>query len=211
VRAPPPYWDILIPTIPHRHEKLCGLLYELDRQWQLGLGVIVFRDNLETPTGDKRQKLLEASQAVYVSFVDDDDDLSPFFVRRIMGALSASPDYVGFKVNYWAGGELEMQAEHSLRYDGWHTWPDKMVRDISHLNPIRRDLAMTGRFSGESGEDYKWAAGVRAMGRVRNEEWIPEVMYEYRFSAADCHRTARRPFREQAIRPLPSYPWLVTL
>jgi len=209
--TPPPFYDILIATIPHRHEKLCGLLAELDRQWQPGLGAIVYRDNLENPTGDKRQALLEASRAQYVSFVDDDDEVSPFFVPRIMGALSCGPDYVGFKVNYWDDGELAMQAEHSLRYDGWHTWPEKLIRDISHLNPLRRELALDGRFTGDSSEDHDWAAGVRASGRVRDEEWVTEVMYEYRFSEADCHRTARRPLKADRIKPLPSYPWLVTL
>lgn len=209
--TPAPFWDILITTIPHRHEKLCGLLAELDRQWQPGLGAIVFRDNLENPTGDKRQVLLEESRAQYVSFVDDDDEVSSFFVPRIMGALSGSPDYVGFKVSYWEDGELAMQAEHSLRFDGWHTWPEKMVRDISHLNPIRRELALAGRFSGESGEDHRWAASVRASGQVRDEEWIPGVMYSYRFSPADCHRTARRPLKADRIKPLPYYPWVETL
>lgn len=211
---PPPAvntWDILIATIPHRHEKLCRLLNELNRQWQRGVGAIVYRDNLEHPIGDKRQKLLEASTAAYVSFVDDDDDVAPFFVPRIMGALSGSPDYVGFKVDYWDGSDRAMQAEHSLRYDGWHTWPEKLVRDFSHLNPLRRELALAGRFGGEDGEDYCWAYEVRNGGGARDEEWIPEVMYNYRFSSADCHRTFRRPFLPGAIEPLPVYPWLVTL
>jgi hypothetical protein len=212
---PPPVanvYDILIATIPHRHAKLCGLLAELDQQWQPGLGVIVYQDNLEHAIGDKRQKLLEASSAAYVSFADDDDEVSPFFVARLMGALSAGPDYVGFKANYWVDGELIMQAEHSLRYSGWHNWPDKIVRDFSHLNPLRREMALLGNFgTGTNEEDHDWASGVRASGQVREEEWIPEVMYHYRFSEADCHRTKRDPMPSGDIRRLPVYPWLVTL
>ena len=206
-----PFWDILVATIPHRHGKLCALLAELNRQWQPGLGVIVYRDNLDLTVGAKRQALLEASRAAYVSFVDDDDDLSPYFVPVLMTALSTGPDYAGFRVRCWKGGDLEFQAEHSLRYPGWHTWPEKLVRDLSHLNPLRRELALLGRFSGDDMEDHNWAAEVRASGAVRDEEWIPQIMYDYRFDPDDCHRTKREPMPVAEIKPLPAYPWLVTL
>jgi hypothetical protein len=204
-------WDILIPTIPHRHDRLLALLAELDRQWQAGFGVIVYRDNLEHQVGAKRQVLLESSQAAYVSFVDDDDEVSPFFVPRLMSALSAGPDYVGFPVRCWDKGDPKHRAEHSLRYGGWHTWPEKLVRDFSHLNPMKRELALLGRFTGKDLEDFNWAEQIRATGRVRTEEWIPEIMYEYRFDIDDCHATKRQPLPAGQIRPLPGYSWLVTL
>jgi glycosyl transferase family 2 len=207
----PPFWEILIATIPHRHEKLCALLAELDRQWQPGLAVLVYRDNLEHSVGAKRQALLDAATGTYVSFVDDDDEVSLYFVTPIMSALSELPDYVGFTVLYWEDGEPMWRAEHSLRYPGWHQWPEKMVRDFSHLNPLRRELALHGRFDGKWGEDFGWAQGVRDGKAVISEVWLPQVMYNYRFSTGDCHRTERQPLPSGAIRPLPDYPWLVTL
>jgi Glycosyl transferase family 2 len=204
-------WQLLIATIPHRHEKLCALLAELDRQWQPGFGVLVYRDNLEHEVGTKRQALLEAATATYVSFMDDDDDVSPYFVSRIMGALPEQPDYVGFVVVYWEDGEPMWRSEHSLRYPGWHQWPEKIVRDISHLNPIRRELALQGHFSGDKGEDFDWAEQIRQSGALHDEVWLPETMYNYRFSENDCHRTFRRPLLPEQIKPLPDYPWLLTL
>lgn len=204
-------WDILIVTIPHRHDKLCALLAELDRQWQKGVGVLLYRDNLETPVGAKRQLLMEASAATYISFVDDDDQVSPYFVPLVMGALSTGPDYVGFRARCWDKGDPSGVAEHSLRYEGWHTWPEKLVRDFSHLNPMRRELALLGRFTGDDLEDHNWAEQIRKTGAVHTEEWIPEIMYEYRFDIDDCHRTKRSPMHEEFIPLLPVYPWLTTL
>lgn len=204
-------WDLLIATIPHRHERLCGLLAELDRQWQAGLGVLVYRDNLQHAVGAKRQALLEASQANYVSFVDDDDTVAPDFVALIMKALASEPDYVGFRVNCRTDGKLVNSADHSLRYTKWDTLPDRLIRDFSHLNPIRRELALLGRFRGKDVEDWNWAKGVRDHRAGWREELIPDVMYEYRFSTTDNHNTKRRPWPAAVTHPLPEYPWLRSL
>lgn len=211
----PRRWDVLIATIPHRHGKLCALLAELNRQWQPGLGVIVYRDNLEAPVGVKRQALLKMSRADYVSFIDDDDEVSPVFVRQIMIALDAGPDYVGFLAEVWLDGVYTAQAEHSLRHSSWRGGtgrPDRIARDLSHLNPIRRELALRGDFgAGHDEEDRDWAQGVRDSGAARVEVLVPEVMYVYKFSGSDCHNTVREPFSPDDIEPLPAYPWLVAL
>jgi hypothetical protein len=213
-----PTWDILIATIPHRHEKLCGLLAGLDRQIMIAppayylsdAGVLLYRDNLTLSIGEKRQALLEASAAEYVSFIDDDDRVFPEFVHAVRTALAERPDYVGFAVAYTESGEFQYRAEHSLRYPGWHQWPEKAVRDISHLNPVRRELALLGQFAGRSSEDHAWAEQVRASGLVREESYIPQPMYDYRFDPDDCHRTKRQPW-PGPMPELPVYPWLRVL
>lgn len=204
-------WQALIVTIPHRHEALCRLLASLDAQARPGFGVLLYRDNLQLGISAKRQALLEASDAEYVSFIDDDDEVLPPFTWRVLSELGARPDYVGFRVECREDGERVIRADHSIRHSGWHSWPDRLVRDISHLNPLQREIAVQARFSGENGEDARWADGIRATGLVREEAWIPEVLYRYQFRSDDCHRTRRRPVRPVSIRPLPSYPWLRVL
>lgn len=210
-----PSWDVLIATIPHRHEKLCGLLAELDRQWEPGLTVIVYRDNLNYPVGRKRQVLLEAASGDYVCFADDDDELAGGYVRRIMAALRLNPDYVGFRVRVSDGGEHRGIAEHSLRYPGWSAPGDPLTRDISHLNPVRRELALLGSFDGRDdnshGEDSHWAMAVRASGKVRRQVMIHAELYHYRYDPCDESRTFRWRIPEDAILPLPEYPWLKTI
>ena len=88
-----PTWDILICSIVHRGAMLSELLEELDRQlhshipgaggYRPGVGVICYRDNLEQPYGLKIGAMQAASQADYVSCVDDDDWVAPDFIERI--------------------------------------------------------------------------------------------------------------------------------
>lgn len=208
-------WDILICTIPHRHWKLLVLLEILDQQMMPGAAVRLYRDNTELPVGVKRQRLLESSNADYVSFVDDDDMVPGDYVPRIMDALGRRPDYVGFPVRISEDGVPQPMAQHSLRHPGWRTvehGTGGLLRDISHLNPIRRELALLGDFdiagSDRYAEDYQWARQVRESGRVKTEEWIDEPMYFYRHSKADESQTPRVPFLAENILPIPGYPWL---
>lgn len=202
-------WQVLIASIPHRHEKLLALLAELDKQARPGFGALLYRDNLQQSVPEKRQVLLEAATADYVSFIDDDDMVTGWFVPMALSAISLKPDYVGFMVEYSVDGEFQNRAEHSIRYASWQSWPERYVRDITHLNPIKRELALLGRFddTDEPGEDSRWSDQIRATGRVLNEEWINELMYRYQFSKKDCHRTKRYPLRPP-FPEIPDYPWL---
>jgi hypothetical protein len=180
-----PSWDLLICSIWHRTDMLAELLGELERQYQPGLGVRVCRDNLGMTYGDKCQLLLESSTADYVSFLDDDDWVEPDFVGTIMAALDKQPDYVGFKVKYTVNGEPQIPVYHTLRYGGWVNNPEALYRDIVHFNPIRRDLALQGRWEGGDGADRRWADQLRAKGCVRNEVFIDRELHLYRFRSHD--------------------------
>lgn len=214
-----PTWDLLIPTIPHRHETLCRLLAELDRQAQPGFGVRVYRDNLDRPgilSYEKWQDLADSSQADYVSWAGDDDMVAPDFVPRIMAALESRPDYVGFMVRFTLDGVLQLPVEHSLRNPGWADWP-RMTRDITHFNPVRRELALLARWGTwkTPGEDADWAAALRATGQVKTEEWIPDEMYYYQRGSTPSGNfwatAVRDPVPPEEIKPLPDYPWLTVL
>jgi hypothetical protein len=211
----PVTWDLLLPTIPHRHDQMCALLAEIGRQWQPGLGVIVYRDNMRragNASYGKWQDLQEMSQAEYTSFISDDDWIAPDFVSRIMEALEGRPDYVGFAVRYTMDGNLAVPVEHSLHYDGWHDYPGILVRDIVHYNPVRRDLALLATWgTSHLGADRDWAADLRATGKVRTEAWIRDQMYWYQETSASWSHWGGRnpgPLPESDIRPLPEYPWL---
>jgi hypothetical protein len=180
-----PSWDILICSIWHRTDMLTDLLTELERQWQPGMGVRVCRDNLTRGYGEKCQHLLESSSAEYVSFLDDDDWVAEDFVASIMGALEKRPDYVGFKVKYTVDGQPQIPVFHTLKYSGWVNNPEALYRDIVHFNPIRRDLALQGRWEGGDGADRRWADQLRGKGCVRNEVFIDRELHHYRFRTND--------------------------
>ena len=207
-----PTYDILILSIPHRDALLRELLAELDRQMQPGVGVILYRDNLEVRYPRKCRALIEASSADYTSFIDDDDMVAPDFVARVTAALEGRPDYVGFPVRWTIDGVQQIPVVHSLRYDGWRNKPDILERDIAHFNPIRRDLALTGSWDyDDHGADGHWAYTIRQTGMCKTEAWIPDPMYHYRFRTAESFLVPRSPMPADQIPPLPSYPWLTAI
>jgi glycosyltransferase involved in cell wall biosynthesis len=175
-----PTWDILIASIPHRDEMLTQLLAELNRQYQPGLGVIIARDNCDMQYGDKCQKILDASEAEYVSFLDDDDWIEPDFVSAIYEALGQAPDYVGFQVDYTEDGRKMMPVYHTLKYRGWVDNPEALYRDIVHFNPIKRELAIQGKWGGGCGADRHWADQLRDLGIVKTEVYIDRELHHYR-------------------------------
>jgi glycosyltransferase involved in cell wall biosynthesis len=173
-------WDILIASVVHRTEMLTDLLAELQRQMMPGVGVRVFRDNIDVEYGDKCQILLDSSSADYVSFLDDDDWIEPDFIKTILKALRKKPDYVGFNVKFTENGVPQMPVFHTLKYSGWVNNPEALYRDIVHFNPIRRELAVQSKWQGGAAADIHWADGLRNLGCVRDEVYIDREMYHYR-------------------------------
>lgn len=204
-------WDVLISTIPHRHERLCMLLREFDRQYQEGFGVRLLRDNLERSMIEshaKRWELAQSSQADYVCTVDDDDWVAPDYVSKIMAALEQGPDYVGFLVSCMRDGKQWRTATHSLEHGRHETVGELFIRDITHLNPMRREVALLASWEGRI--DDEWAAAIRETGQLRTQVMIGEYMYLYRANTKDCFYTDRAPVPEP-LPSLPSYPWLTVL
>lgn len=201
--------DILVCSIVHRTRQLTALLEELERQRRPGVGVRVFRDNLETGYGDKCQALLESSAADYVCFVDDDDMVAPYYVDEILAALESNPDYVGFHVAYTEDGVLQVPVIHSLRYREWRNLPTILERDIVHFNPIRRNLALRAKWEGGNGADRRWADQLRALGCVRVEAFVPAEIYHYQHTSYDTFEAPRSPMAEPP--PRPDFAWVTWL
>lgn len=211
-----PTWQILLPTIPHRHEQMCALLAEIDRQWQPGLGMLLMRDNLQRPGNAsyaKWQELQELSTAEYTSFIGDDDFFAPDYVATIMEALAQGPDYVGYAVRFTSDGRPMMPVEHSLRHGRWENLPHMLVRDIVHNNPIKRELALLATWATDhQSADHTWACDLRATGKVRTEVWIPKPMLYYQETSSSWSRWPGPPppMPVDEIPPLPEYPWLTS-
>ena len=203
-------WQILIPTIAHRHGKLRGLLKVLDAQMRPGVRVTVWRDNLEHGYAEKLQGLYDAATAEYVSSLADDDSVAPDFIPRCLEAMADRPDYVGFRVLWTEAGVPQIPVRHSLACRAWYGTGLEMGRDLMYYNPVRREHADQVRFRGRDC-DREWADDLRALGIVRTEVFIDAEMLYYRHDAADDFYVPRRPLPEDEILPLPSYPWLDVL
>jgi hypothetical protein len=214
-------WDLLLPTLPHRHAQLCALLAEIDRQWQPGLGMLLYRDNLQRPGNasyGKWQDLQEASKADYTSFIGDDDFIAPGYIAKVMAALETGPDYVGYKIRYTRNGRQMMPVEHRLSHGDWRNTPDMLYRDIGIHNPIKRELALLATWATDhQSADVTWARDLRNTGRVKDEVWIPEELYYYQEATSGEKVLGSwslwgggvpQPMLADEIKPVPEYPWL---
>lgn len=208
--AAAPSWTILIPTIGQRAELFARLLGVLLPQTTPYLGrvlVLGYWNNGEPALPNIRQALLDAAPGEYVSFVDDDDLVPDYFVADTMEALTGRPDYVGWKVQYCIDGELRAICHHSLRFRSWFEADGVLYRDISHINPIRADLARRADFRRTRrgrAEDRVWVQQLR--GRLRSEVYLDKVMYLYLWSAQTSAWRHPHRLRRDGHRPTVDHP-----
>lgn len=209
--ARPPSWQILIAHIAGaRHATMRALLDVLAPQMQPGVQVIVYADNLEASYAAKLQALMDAADAEYVSVLSDDDSVSPDFIPRVLAAMAARPDYVGFRVRYTEDGAPQRPVIHSLACGRWEDTAGELIRDLMYFNPVRLEHARRVRFRG-SGCDREWADDLRALGCVQAEVFIDAEMHYYQHSPADEFGTPRTPLDAAALAAvpaLPAFPWL---
>lgn len=203
----PPTWTILVPTLGERRplfERLmAGLLPQLDPY--AGRVRVVGWFNNGSPSLPKiRQTMVLGTETDYLSFVDDDDLVAPYFVAEAVAALEARPDYVGFQVQCYSDGAPTAVAYHSLEFSRWRNMPGRYERDISHINPIRTALARKARFDqvgAGSAEDRAWAGQLRRSKTLRSEVVIPRIMYHYLYSTSRTPGLGSRWQRDQKITP----------
>lgn len=218
-------WDILICSVVKRTDDLCSLLAYLSEQIVDGVTVTVCLDNCELSYPAKSQKLLDNASSLYVSFIDDDDTVAPDYIPEIMSILAVHrlkfgvfPDYVGYNVLYTKDGEQVLPVQHSLHYKGWNVIdedPEVLTRDIVQFNPIKRELALLGKWEDPGWQaDWRWANQVRASGQVKTQAFIPAMMYHKRdrtgsdFRDGHTARSARPAEGWASDSRLPRYPWL---
>lgn len=213
-----PTWQILITTIPHRHDRLCTLLGLIGSQMRPGVSVLVCRDEHLAGYRPGLQALMDAATAEYVSAIADDDLYAPDAIPQVMAALEARPDYVGFRVRFTENGVRRIPVTHSLAYPGWngcvpseqgysHPWGTEFRLDLMYVNPVRREHAQRVRFRGLAC-DTQWADDIRELGCVKTEVFIDDEILWYQRNLSDYISTPRQPLPAELVQPLPSYPWL---
>ena len=190
----PPLLAILVPTLPERRPLLARLLRRL-RPQRTGVQVVTLEDRGYMLIGEKRQRLLEDPRvtAPFVAFIDDDDLVSPDYCPRVLAAIRGGADVVGFRLRCYFDGELEGEAVHSLAMGTWLHEPGKADADgnnrtlsfyrrtPNHLNPIRREIALSvGYRTMRSGEDSDYSLRLfNAHGASMKEEFIDAYLYHY--------------------------------
>lgn len=199
-----PRLSILIATQGRRNPKFRILIQRLMQQVRKHRGeieVVAYWNNGEQPIGKIRRDLVEDAQGEYVCFVDDDDAVPDYYCDEIIKALGK--DYVGFKVKLFNDGVEMPTAYHDLQYQVWTDDENGYYRGVTHLNPIRRSLAVLGSFEAMgAGEDAQWARSI--MPYVKEQNYVDKIMYFYYHDKEDTsfggdHHPTNKPYRRPKI------------
>jgi len=189
--------SILIPSLEERKPKFEQLKAELANQMgKRNVEVLSLSDNRQMSIGQKRNMLLTQSTGEYVSFVDDDDMVSPDYIEKILNALTKNPDCSSLTGEIVFSDGYSRPFIHSLRYTQWIDDHEGKVyyRPPNHLNAVRRAIAVQVGFPPwNSGEDRSFSMGIRHF--LKKEEWIEGVIYNYK-----CSKTFEETHNNQVAR-----------
>jgi glycosyltransferase involved in cell wall biosynthesis len=171
--------SILICTIPSRVRLLNELIADLTRQSN-GYDVEILTNRSPGTIGAKRQTLLQTATGDYVTFIDDDDDINPQYIKLIFAHLGTC-DVIGFE------GEITTNGRNKKRFtiSKEHPYEEKggvYYRYNNHLSPIRREIALkVGYKDMQFAEDFDYAMRLKESGLIQTEKYIYTPMYFYRY------------------------------
>lgn len=185
--------SILVPTLYERIDQLSELKASLYGQILSNgvkeeVEVLTLIDNREKTTGAKRNILLDKAKGDYIAFIDDDDQISPDYIKLVLEAIKTGPDVVGMRLVQYTDGKFYGNTCHSIIYKEWKNIPDNIEnptkwtfeRCPNHLNPVKREHALKARFPDKViGEDQDYSYRLRGM--LKSEVMIETPIYFYWF------------------------------
>jgi hypothetical protein len=165
-------WTIMIPTIPGRERSLQALIRnvrELSRQIcpQLKIAIRLGFDDRKITIGAKRDQMLQAAEGRYVSFIDDDDTVTPAYFEDALACIEGRFDCMRLRgqISRWT-------FTHSIATKVTDPMANEttFLRPPNHLNVMKADVAKLFRFvDASSGEDLEWTIRLARSGYNQRE------------------------------------------
>ena len=134
---------ILILSLPTRLDTLDRLLQKLKNQTiQKAVQVIYLGDNKSMSIGEKRNLALLLPKGRYVTFIDDDDDIDPQYIEKILEAIEENPEVITFKVKKFSNGKHEKEYHYYMNNGPVRIAPDRTHYKMNpnHLCVWRKDI-----------------------------------------------------------------------
>lgn len=193
-----PVLSVLIATMPKRSWDLNLLLISLTSQLKdidlpkedcepdlYGNGnpynppvEFVIDGSMEYNIGIKRNHLLSRAKGDYIVFVDDDDKISPDYLRKICNATLANCDSIGISGTITTNGGNHRQWHISRAFGSWYERNGIYYRTPNHISPVKRELALRAGFPEISfGEDAEYSN--RLLPLIKSEIVIQGNLYHY--------------------------------
>ena len=176
--------SILVPTVPNRIDNYyLRLMSDLIRQTAPypDIELIALFDNKKRSIGKKRDEMLGLAQGEYLVFIDDDDRVSPDYVKDIMTTLYENPDTdcVVFDCICKVNSGPDKLCKYGIEFEygdilGGKEWRGKPAHTMVYKSSIAKRHPFTdiGR-----GEDFDWVK--RACQDIRIQTRIDKVLYYY--------------------------------
>lgn len=175
--------SILILTIPGREEKLNRLLNILNHQITDDVEIVIEFDECVLSVGEKRNNALDKAKGRYICFMDDDDMVSPNYVKHILMIIgNTDVDCCSLSGEITMNGGIPQKFIHSLKYKTWYDEGEGKnkvyYRNPNHLNVVKREIARRVRFIDIStGEDADYSRRLLPYLTVQGE--IDHTLYYY--------------------------------
>lgn len=170
----------------HLH-RFIRLLCDLEAQGAgLPVEILWLGDNKTRTTGRKRNELAALARGKYIVFVDDDDCVSPDYVKKILEAIDAckDADVIVFDVSvtgYVARGLDDKIARFDLGFDRDSNVGPFYQRLPNHIMVWRLSIVRVTPFPDKTiGEDSEWAIEAKKLARTQYRiEGPPLYHYDY--------------------------------
>lgn len=181
-------WSVLIPTIPGRDEKLRSLIRTIQEKVaricpEVRMEVCVAFDNREMTVGMKRQQLLTQAKGKYLSFIDDDDDITDAYVEDLKECIHG-----GYHTMRIRGQITPYTFTHSVENTLSTTMArgDVFIRPPNHLNPMMSDVAKLIQYrDAVRGEDLDWTIRMSKTGFLTSEYTSDPSRIHYIYNMGD--------------------------
>ena len=182
--------SILIPTLQSREATLLKTVNILNRQIVdcnafKDIEIVIDSDNKETPTGEKRNRLIEKANGKYVVFFDDDDEPLESYIFLIMCAIENDPDVIPINGYITTNGHNLVNWEMGLNFNyGSKVVDGRLIyeRFPNHIAPMKKELIKDFKFLPITiGEDYEWAKRIHDAKVLKTEQRINTPIYHYKF------------------------------
>jgi len=165
-------WSIMIPTLVERSATFNGLMDRLTEKQKricpdLKIEFCISCDNREKSVGAKRQELLQSAKGKYLSFIDDDDDVTDAYFEDAFQCIKR-----GFHACRLRGQMAEYTFTHSIenRLDTPLARDKEFLRPPNHLNIMLADFAKLVPFrNAVRGEDLDWTMRLARGGFIKTE------------------------------------------
>lgn len=186
-----PLLSVLVCGVPSRlTQKFPSLMRNLDSQASgKSVEILALVDNRSMTTGEKRNLLVKIARGSYLTFVDDDDRVTPNYIDAILNACRQTPSPQVIVYDVWVSGYMKSHGLPDRRCSYDIDFQNENLADLykrrpNHLMVWRAEIAKSVQFPHITrGEDTMWADRIFSRYKTLRQYRIPLTLYYYDFDA----------------------------